>query len=72
MTLQSLLEMLKTAPKTQIDDCVMERINQVDCEDETKVRELLEYVYQSGFYGNVTPFVATLVDPRYTKDYLLK
>jgi hypothetical protein len=51
---------------------VIEQINKVDCEDESKVRELLEYVYKSGFYGNVSPFIATMANPKYTKDYSLK
>lgn len=72
MTLQKLVELVKTAPPTQMDDWLMQKLNEVDIEDEVKVRAVLEEIYKSGFYGNVTPFVATLVDPKFTKDYPLK
>ena len=72
MTLQKMLELLKTAPDSQIDKLVKKKINEVNSENEESVRELFQYIYESGFYGNVTPFVVAMVDPKYTKDYPLK
>ncbi len=71
MTLTKIVEMLKSAPSTQIDAHVMTKIKAVDVTNETAVRELMEYVYKSGFYGNVTPFVAQLCNPEFTNKYPL-
>jgi hypothetical protein len=71
MTLTELVVMLRTAPPTQIDPPIRELIYKVDLTNETAVREMLAEVYKSGFYASVTPFVATLCDPKFTKDYPL-
>jgi hypothetical protein len=72
MTLQKIVTMLKTAPASEIDADVAKTINEVDVEDEAAVRQMMEKVYKAGFYGKVTPFVATLVAPEFTKNYPLK
>ena len=71
MTLTELVGLLRTAPATQIDPPIMKLIKEVDLKDEKAVREMLNEVYKSGFYASVTPFVATMCDPQYTKDYPL-
>jgi hypothetical protein len=71
MSLVELVKILKTAPPTQIDPPIREMIEKVDLTSETAVREMLAEVYKSGFYASVTPFVARLCDPAFTKDYPL-
>lgn len=72
MTLQLILEMLKEAPTSEIDQFILDKINNVDSENETAVRELFDFIHESHLYSNVSTFVATLVDPYFTNKYPLK
>ncbi len=71
MTLTEIVNILRTAPESQIDPPIRELIEKVDLTNEQAVRDILTEVHKSGFYGSVTPFVATLCDPKFTKDYPL-
>lgn len=68
MDLFKILKLLKTAPGTQIDEHWMKKINEFSGNEE-ELMKLFEEIFLTNDF-ETSSFVRSMVDPKYTKQYL--